>query len=751
MARVLIAVSWPYASGPQHIGHLASTYVPADLFARYHRLRGDEVLMISGSDMHGTPILVAAEKEGTTPAALAERFHAINRDSLAALGISFDLFTHTHTIVHQRTVEELFLVLLENGFIDRRTQEGPYCPKHARFLPDRYLVGRCPHCGFAEARGDECDSCGRPLDARDLGTPRCSLCGTAAEFRPSEHFFLLLDKLAPRIAEYVGRQDHWRPSTRRVAEHFLAEGLRATSITRDLEWGVPIPLDGYAGKRFYVWFEAVIGYISAAKEWAIRAGRPDAWRRFWDANESVRQYYFMGKDNRFHHAIVWPGMLLGVGGFQLPYDVLANEWMTLSGQKVSRSRSQAKDVFVAALLERYPADVVRFYAALLAPQNHDTELNWDEFDSVREEVLANQYGNLVQRTLVLARDRYDGRIPMPPANARPEDAPGGVGDHLRTAHHRIAEEYERVHLKEALDLTMEQVREANRRFHEARPWQATEPERTRLVYDALWRVQALATWLAPVLPASSAAVYRMLGYAEPLGPGGWDGALVPPPGGQRLGEIRPLFPRVETAPLNPAAPAAPPATGEPTPLDIRIGVVRSVAPHPGADKLYVLEVDVGESGPRTVVAGLRGSYAADALVGRRVLLLANLAPRTIRRMTSQGMILAADAGETAVLLTAPDGVPPGTPIGEAGGARTISYEEFAAAPLRVGRVLGSTAGGASVDLGGHVVRVPGSPPTDALVVLRLAGPDDPEGTVLTVPDGRPVHPLSPVAPGAKVR
>jgi len=746
VARVLVAVSWPYASGPQHLGHLASTYVPADLFARFHRLRGDEVLMVSGSDMHGTPILVAAEKEGTAPSVLAERFHAINRDSLVALGVGFDLFTHTHTVVHERTVQEVFLALLEHGFVDRRTQDGPYCPKHRRFLPDRYLVGTCPHCGFAEARGDECDSCGRVLEARELRGPRCSLCGTPAEFRPSEHFYLLLDKLAPRLAEYIGRQAHWRPATRHVAEHFLEEGLHATSITRDLEWGVPIPLDGYEGKRFYVWFEALVGYLSATREWAIRAGRPDAWRRFWDERETVHQYYFMGKDNRFHHTIIWPGMLLGVGGYQLPYDVLANEWMTLGGQKVSRSRSRAKDVFVAPLLERYPSDVVRFYAALLAPQNHDTELNWDEFDSVREEVLANQYGNLVQRTLVLARDRYGGRIPPAPADVRPDDAPGGVADHLRIAHHRISEEYERVRLKEALDLTLEQVREANRRFHEARPWQAVEPERAHVLYDAIWRVQALATWLAPVMPTSSAEVFRMLGYAEPPGPGDWDRALRPPPGGQRLGEIRPLFPRADAV----AGPAPPPPTG-PVPLEIRVGEVRTVEPHPAADKLYVLTVDIGEATPRTVVAGLRASYPADALVGRRVLLLANLAPRTIRRMTSQGMILAADAGETAVVLTAPEGTPAGAPVAAPASTRTIAYEEFAATALRIGRVTGPAADGVTVDLGDRTVRARGSAPSDTLVVVRLDPPDAPDGVLLALADGRPVRPLVDVAPGAKVR
>ncbi|MGI0067841.1 MAG: methionine--tRNA ligase, partial [Thermoplasmata archaeon] len=413
MGRVFIGVSWPYANGPIHIGQFASTYLPADIFARFHRLRGDEVLMVSGSDMHGTPILVRAEADGTTPGALAARFHEVHRSTFERAGVTFDLYTHTETLNHEQTVREVFLALLEHGYVRRRTEEGPYCPKHRRFLPDRYALGACPHCGFPDARGDECDHCGRPIDVRQLGSPRCALCGTPAEFRPSEHFFLELDKLEGAIAEFLAARPHWRAGTRRVAENFLTEGLHPTSITRDLDWGVPIPLDGYDGKRFYVWFEALIGYLSASREWAIRAQRPEAWQRYWDPAEPVRQFYFVGKDNRFQHTLVWPGMLIGAGGLQLPYDVPANEWMLLGGEKLSKSRSKALDVFLPSMLDRYPSDVVRFYPALLAPQNRDTEFDSEEFERLWEEILSNQYGNLAQRALVLARDRHGGRIPAP--------------------------------------------------------------------------------------------------------------------------------------------------------------------------------------------------------------------------------------------------------------------------------------------------------------------------------------------------
>jgi methionyl-tRNA synthetase len=750
--RIFIGVSWPYANGAQHIGHLASTYVPADLFARFHRLQGDEVLMVSGSDMHGTPILVAAEKAGTTPAELAERYHAVNRAALGKLGISFDVFTTTRTVQHEETVRGAFLALLEAGFLRRRTAEAAYCPTHGRFLPDRYLEGTCPHCGFEKARGDECDHCGRPLDARQLKGPRCSIDGTPAEFRPSEHFYLELDRLQPKLADYLAREGpHWRPGVLAVAENFLAEGLRPTPITRDLDWGVPIPLDGYGSKRIYVWFEALLGYLSAAQEWAVRAGRAEAWHRYWDLREPARHYYFVGKDNKFHHTIVWPSMLLGLGGLHLPYDVPANEWMTLGGEKVSKSRTQEQEAFLPSLLERYPPDEIRFYAALLAPQNHDTELDWDEFHKLRDELLANQFGNLVQRALAFVRDRYDGRVPTPPTDSE-TGAGGPLLGRLRTAHERISEEYGRVRLKEALDLTLEEVRAANRRFQESRVWALQGPERDRAVFEAVWSVRAVTTWLAPVLPFSAADVFRMLGFPEGPGPGDWQRALEPVPAGQRLGEVRPLFPRAPRAPASAAATPAPaPAEGAP-PLAVRAATILAVEPHPSADRLYVLRVDLGDS-QRTLVAGLRSSYTPEALTGRRIVLLSNLAPRTIRGVTSQGMILATEAGDRAVVLEPPESVPGGAfTEGRSAADRSITYEEFASVALAVGRVSGRSADGRSrVDLGAREVSVEGAWPDGASVVVLRSAEASPEGTVLAFGPLAAIRPSEPVAPGARVR
>ena len=755
MGRIFVGVAWPYANGPFHIGHFAGAYLPGDSFARFQRLRGEEVLMVSGSDMHGTPILLRAEAEGVSPEAIATRFDRENREAFRRLGLSFDEFTHTHTPEHERTVQELFLGLLRNGHVRRHTEENAYCPEHGRFLPDRYLVGTCPHCGFESARGDECDQCGRVLEPRGLGSPRCRICGTPAEFRPSEHFYLELEQFADGLARFLAERPQLRPNVRGTAGNFLAAGLHPTPITRDLDWGVPIPLDGYDSKRFYVWFDAVIGYLSASRAWAAARGEPERWRRFWSVGEAVRQYYFIGKDNIFHHALVLPAILLGVGGYQLPYDVPANEWMQIEGRKISKSRAQDATVSMPWLLEHYPPDQIRFYAALLAPEHHDTEFDWDEFHRVGEEIRSNQYGNLAQRALVLARERLGGRVPPAPLPERLEE----ISARLRAAHEAITREYDSVRLKEALDLALGEVRAANRRFQEARPWAAAGPERDAAVYEAIWLLKAVTVWLAPVLPFSSEALARMLG--QPHGPadGEWDGAIVPPVPGTPLGEVRPLFPRLpgggRGAPVAPAVPAAPAAGLQAawSPLSVRAAIVRRAAAHPNADKLLVLEVDAGEPAPRSVVAGIRAQYSPEELTGRHVALLANLQHRTIRQVPSQGMVLATESDGRIALLEPPDSAAPGSVVdGGASGPEAIEYSVFDARRLLVGRVTATAQGGRSrVDVGGRQVDVPGTWDPGSPVIVELPGEDSGDGRVLAfAPDG-PVKPGPGVPIGSRVR
>ncbi|HTT25465.1 MAG TPA: class I tRNA ligase family protein, partial [Thermoplasmata archaeon] len=588
-----------------------------------------------------------------------------------------------------------------------------------------------------------------------VGSPRCLLCGTSAERRPSEHFYLKLDRLTPEISGFLSGNPDWRPNVAKVAANFLKEGLHATPITRDLNWGVPIPLEGYESKRFYVWFDAVIGYLSASKEWAIRHGDPAAWERFWTPSDDLRPYYFIGKDNIFHHTVLWPGVLLAVGNLALPRDVPANEWLVVGGKKLAKSRSGDRDAFVPSLLEGYAPDHIRFYAALLAPQNHDTEFDWDEFHRVHDEILANQYGNLVQRLLVLARDRDSGRVPTPPEATL--SGSEGVGERIRLAHERITGEFEKVHLKEALELALAEIREGNRRFHEAKPWQADEADRRRAVGEGLWLIQAAAVWLSPFLPFSSSEVWRMLGRTGPPGPGDWDAVLTPPVPGTRLGEPRPLFPKRERPRGAPTGAAPPPVeTAAPSaevPLDVRAAKVLEAAAHPSADRLLVLTLDIGEERPRTVVAGIRRYYRPEELAGRRISLLSNLEPRTIRGVVSQGMILTVEGTERVELLEPPEGVGPGTPIeGTVPGTPPITHDDFSRVELVVGQVVGSAGeGGSRVDLGGREVEVPGRWIDGALVAVRVDRPGGLRGRVLAFGPGAPLGPPALVVPGTRIR
>ncbi|MDQ3930082.1 MAG: methionine--tRNA ligase, partial [Chloroflexota bacterium] len=378
--KILVCVAWPYASGPRHLGHVAGAYLPPDIFARYHRMKGNRVLMVSGSDMNGTPITVAAEREGVTPETLALRMHRLNTDLWHRMGFTYDLFTDTTTPIHRKLVQDFFLTLYEKGYIFKDSTEAMYCDVDKRFLPDRYVEGTCPHCGYTNARGDQCDNCGRQLDPIDLIDIRCKLCGTKPYPRTTEHFFLDLPKLEEPLLKWLNTEkEHWRPNVVQFTVNWIREGLRPRAYTRDLEWGVPIPIEGYenSGKRIYVWFDAVKGYLSATMESAQLKGDPDAWKEWWLQEEGdplpSKSYYFIGKDNISFHTIIWPSMLLGHGGLALPYDVPANEFLTgESGEKASSSRGGGGVPWLPDYLDRYKPDPIRYFMTSNAPETRDT-------------------------------------------------------------------------------------------------------------------------------------------------------------------------------------------------------------------------------------------------------------------------------------------------------------------------------------------------------------------------------------------
>ncbi|MGI9657900.1 MAG: methionine--tRNA ligase [Gaiellaceae bacterium] len=517
--HILVAVAWPYASGPRHIGHVAGFGVPSDIFARYHRLKGNNVLMVSGTDEHGTPIMVAADREGITPAELAERFNEVIRCDLRDLGLSYDLFTRTTTRNHYRVTQDVFKTLHENGHIIRETMLGAFSASTGRTLPDRYIEGSCPNCGFGEARGDQCDNCGRQLDPTELIEPRSRIDGSAPEFRETEHFFLDLGAFAGKLQDWIAAQDHWRPNVQRFSLNLLDE-LRARAITRDLDWGVPIPLPGFDddAKRIYVWFDAVIGYLSAAVEWAHNRGTPDAWRDWWQ-NPEARHYYFMGKDNIVFHSIIWPSMLMGYGAggdvgadrgaLELPHDIVSSEFLTMEGKKFSSSRGVA--IYVNDFLERYDADALRFFLTAAGPETQDTDFTWAEFVRRNNDELVANWGNLVNRTLTSAYKNF-GAVPEPGELLEDDRA---VLAQVDAGFETVGREIEQARFRAALGETMAIATIVNRYVSEQAPWAVIKTDRARagaILYTALRAIDSIKTLITPVLPFSSQRLHEYLGY-----------------------------------------------------------------------------------------------------------------------------------------------------------------------------------------------------------------------------------------------
>ena len=541
--RILIAVAWPYANGSIHMGQAAGAYVPADIFARYHRLKGNDVLMVSGSDSHGTPVTLEAEQRGVSPEAVFGEYHAEFLDNWERLGITFDLFTTTHTDNHREVAQDMFLRLHESGYIYRDTMHQPFCETDRRFLADRYVEGKCPHCGFDGARGDQCDNCGRTLDPEELIEMVCRLCGNAPVIRETEHFFLKLSAFESQLLEWVRAQEHWKPNVRNFSIGYLEGGLHDRAITRDIEWGVPVPLEGYEDKRIYVWFEAVIGYLSASKEWAKDRGDPARWEDFWRSES--RSYYFMGKDNIPFHTVIWPAMLIGYGGLSLPYDVPANEFLTLEGRQFSTSRNWA--VWLPDYLDSYEPDPLRYVLAATMPETSDSDFSWREYVRRNNDELVATYGNLVHRVLTMSYRNFDGRVPEPGVLDTPSTE---LLEEAARRFHATAHGIEACKFRAALLSSMDLARAANAYLERKAPWRALNSDRqdaASTLWVALTVINCLKTALYPFLPFSSQRLHGMLGFDGDLQATGWEWAPDMLRPAQELAEPSPLFAKLDEA------------------------------------------------------------------------------------------------------------------------------------------------------------------------------------------------------------
>jgi methionyl-tRNA synthetase len=518
---VLTAVAWPYANGPRHIGHVSGFGVPSDVFSRYMRMAGHKVLMVSGTDEHGTPILVQADKEGMTARETADKYTRQIDGDLQGLGLSYDLFTRTTTGNHYKVVQELFKALWKNGYVQEKTQLGAISPSTGRTLPDRYIEGTCPICGYEAARGDQCDNCGNQLDPADLKNPRSKINGETPEFVETEHLFLDLPAFAGALGNFLGSRQDWRPNVLKFSLNLL-DDLKPRAITRDLDWGVPIPLDGWQDKpmkRFYVWFDAVIGYLSASVEWARRSGDDDAWQEFW-TNPDAQSYYFMGKDNIVFHSLIWPALLLGQNGagdkggepgafgtLNLPTEVVSSEFLKMSGSKFSTSRGTV--IYVHDFLREFGPDSLRYFISVGGPETQDVDFTWEEFVRRVNFELANEWGNLVNRSISMAHKNV-GAIPNPTAitpddealKALSRDAFGVVGGHLR-----------RSRFKQAASEAMRVVSAANKYLSDQEPWKRKDDpaRRDTILHTALQVVQDANTLLTPFLPHSAQKVHEAMG------------------------------------------------------------------------------------------------------------------------------------------------------------------------------------------------------------------------------------------------
>jgi len=527
-SNILVSVAWPYANSMIHVGNITGSYLPADIFARYHRLCGNNVLMVSGSDSHGTPVSVRADAEKVTPIEIYTQFHRGFLELFQRLGLTYDLYTSTHTENHFKVSQAVFLALKNSGYLYVDRQKQWYSPSQERFLPDRYIEGTCYICGYAHARGDQCDQCGSLLDATALIDPRSKIDGSTPELKETKHFYLDLGNLQPAIVDFLRqRESYWRPNVlRQSLGQILAEDLHGRAITRDLDWGIPVPIDGWDGKRLYVWFEAVIGYLSASIEWAQLTGQDHVWHDWWYEKEA-KSFYFIGKDNIPFHAVIWPGQLVGAGDWfsqifderddgplVLPFNVPANEFMNLEGKKISGSRNWA--VWGLDFLDRYDPDALRYYLTANMPESKDTDWDWQDFLSRNNNELVATWGNLANRVISFAYKHWEGRVPEP-GQLRPADQQ--ILHVVESGFDAVGKHIEAVNLRAGLIEAMRLAAEVNKYLDVTAPWFEIKSDKSAAgttIFTALKAIDSLKILFAPYIPFSSEQLHKTLGYDQPL-------------------------------------------------------------------------------------------------------------------------------------------------------------------------------------------------------------------------------------------
>lgn len=672
--RYTVTAALPYANGPVHIGHLAGVYIPADIYVRYRRLMGQDVAFICGSDEHGVPITIRADKEGITPQQVVDKYHTLIRDTFAGLGISFDVYSRTSNPIHHETSQQFFLNLHEKGLLQVRESEQYFDPERQQFLADRYILGTCPNCHNPNAYGDQCERCGTSLSPEELINPRSALSGATPEKRLTSHWYLPLNEYEAWLREWIleGHKDDWRANVYGQCKSWIEQGLHPRAVTRDLDWGVPVPLPEGKGKVLYVWFDAPIGYISATREWAAHDGKN--WEDYWKSPDT-ELVHFIGKDNIVFHCIIFPAMLKAEGSFILPTNVPANEFLNLEGDKISTSRNWA--VWANEYLEDLPGkqDVLRYVLTATAPETKDNDFTWKDFQTRNNSELVAILGNFVNRTLVLTQKYYDGRIPAYTSAPAPE-VDQALAATIAEAPFRIGKAIEGYRFREALTELLDLARAGNKYLADAEPWKTIKTDEARtaqVLHMAAQLTASLSVLMEPFMPFTSARMRQMLNL-ENIHHWAQGGAIDLLRAGHIIGEVGLLFEKIEDpiveaqiaklaamrVPAPGTAPTDPPAAPElpETPyisiddfakIELKVATVLAAQPVPKADKLLQLTLDAGEAEPRTVLSGIALHYKPEEVVGRQVVIVANLAPRKMRGIDSQGMILMAEDPATGKL------------------------------------------------------------------------------------------------------
>lgn len=668
MSRYLVTSALPYANGPSHLGHLAGAYLPADIYVRFLRMRGEDVIYMCGTDEHGVPITIKAEQLGVTPREVVDRYHQVISHDFERLGISFDNFSRTEKPEHYEFAQQVFLELLEKGFIVEKSMKQFHCHSCDRFLPDRYVGGTCPQCGSEGARGDQCDACGSWLDALDLVEPVCSICGSTPVPMETRHWFLSLDAFQEWLEGWLAGHSEWKSNVLNYCRGWMDEGLRERAITRDLDWGIPVPVPGAEGKVLYVWFEALLGYVSSTREYFENIGDPDGWKKYW-LDPETRLVQFIGKDNIVFHAVIQPAVLHGLGGYVLPWNIPANEYLNIKGEKFSTSRGTA--IWLKDYLAHFPPDPMRYALSINAPENRDTDFSWDEF-RVRNNELADVFGNFINRTMKFAHRVFEGRVPEP----------GKAGEEevrLLTSAVQTRDEVEELirgfNLKTACLKVMELAREGNRYFDRSQPWKTAKTDMeacATTIYYSLQFADALRLLFMPFIPFTCQTTGEMLGRDSTVWSEAGQENLAP---GHPLGRpvilLEKLEEGFESVMTDDKQEDDSPLRGTDLPeikdtvpfedfmkLDMRVGTILEVHDIEGADKLYRLIVNMGDH-TRQLVAGMKPYYRPDQLTGLSVVVVVNLQPVKIRGVESNGMVLASDDGKGRVRLLEPaeDAVP----------------------------------------------------------------------------------------------